>query len=182
MYGQGLVPPFQRLGERHSTLGWLSPHPGPVMNAWLSFHLKVEALTPALYWGWFPHLKLRVLSMNAFLFREHACLLIFIKRIFIKLLVLSYSSVWVSLRSTLWDWEAIQRLEEVRVGPCASVDSVWSFQVCHQLPFSGVLVEVAINVARKGGLNCDPFKNYSWKWSLDLYTQECSWCMLVPQD
>ena len=29
------------------------------------------------------------------------------------------------------------------------------------IQFSDVIFEVAINVTRNGGLNCDPFKNYS---------------------
>jgi len=43
-------------------------------------------------------------------------------------------------------------------------------------------IEVAINVARKGGLNCDLFEKYPESLSLDLYTQESSRCMLVQQD
>jgi len=39
--------------------------------------------------------------------------------------------------------------------------------------------EVAINVTRKGGLNCDPFKIILESY---VFTQECSWCMLVQQD
>ena len=38
-------------------------------------------------------------------------------------------------------------------------------------------IELAINVARTGGLKCDPFKNYSGTLK-GIYTQENSWLVL----
>jgi len=51
MSDQGLVPLSGCLGARHSTLGGLAPQAGPATDTRLSFHLNVEALTPALHEG-----------------------------------------------------------------------------------------------------------------------------------